>query len=70
MPAAEAVAEPGPVIARIRLLAARIWALRSNLTTYGAAYVAAAEQYGCALVTTGALMTRATGTQCPVNLIS
>jgi hypothetical protein len=60
------VAEPGPVIVRTRLLAARIWALRSNLTTYGAAD----EQYGCALVSTGALITRATGTQCPVNLIS
>jgi predicted nucleic acid-binding protein len=55
--------------ARTRPLASRIWALRSNLTTSDAAYVATAEQYRCALVTTDARLARATGIQCAVNLI-
>jgi predicted nucleic acid-binding protein len=68
--AAEAAAEMDPVVVRTRLLAARIWELRGNLTTYDAAYVAAAEQYGCALVTTDARMTRATGIRCAISLIA
>ena len=48
---------------RTRLLAARIWELRSNLTTYDAAYVAAAERYRCPLVTTDARLARAAGIQ-------
>ncbi|HUZ24758.1 MAG TPA: type II toxin-antitoxin system VapC family toxin [Streptosporangiaceae bacterium] len=68
--AAAAATELDPVIVRTRVLASRIWELRSNLTVYDAAYVAAAEQYSCALVTTDARMTRAAGIQCPVNLIS
>jgi len=42
--AAAAVAEMDPVTVRTRLLAARIWELRSNLTAYDAAYVATAER--------------------------
>jgi predicted nucleic acid-binding protein len=42
---------------------ARIWELRSNLTTYDAAYVAATERYRCALVTTDARLARAAGIQ-------
>jgi predicted nucleic acid-binding protein len=67
--AAAAVAKMDPVAVRTRLLASRIWALRSNLTTYDAAYVAAAERYRCALVTTDARLAHATGIQCTVNLI-
>jgi predicted nucleic acid-binding protein len=67
--AAVAAAEMDPVAVRTRLLAARIWELRSNLTTYDAAYVAAAERYRCALVTTDARLARAAGIQCTVNLI-
>jgi predicted nucleic acid-binding protein len=67
--AAVAAAEMDPVAVRTRLLAARIWELRSNLTTYDAAYVAAAERYRCALVTTDARLARAAGVQCTVNLI-
>jgi predicted nucleic acid-binding protein len=67
--AATAAAELDPVVASTRLLAARIWALRGNLTTYDAAYVAAAEQYGCALVTTDARLARAPGVRCPVTLL-
>jgi predicted nucleic acid-binding protein len=67
--AAAAVAEMDPVTVRTRLLATRIWELRSNLTTYDAAYVAAAERYHCALVTTDARLARAPGIRCTVNLI-
>jgi predicted nucleic acid-binding protein len=67
--AAAAVAEMDPFAVRTRLLAARIWELRSDLTTYDAAYVAAAERYRCALVTTDARLARAAGIQCTVNLI-
>jgi predicted nucleic acid-binding protein len=67
--AAAAAAEMDPVTVRTRLLATRIWELRSNLTTYDAAYVAAAERYHCALVTTDARLARAAGIRCTVNLI-
>lgn len=67
--AAAAVAQMDPVAVRTRLLGARIWELRDNLTTYDAAYVAAAERYRCALVTTDARLARAAGIQCTVNLI-
>lgn len=67
--AATAAADLDPVVVRTRLLASRIWALRANLTTYDAAYVAAAEQYNCALVTTDARLARAPGIRCPVNLL-
>ncbi len=67
--AAAAVAEMDPVTVRTRLLAARIWELRSNLTAYDAAYVATAERYRCALVTTDARLARAAGIRCTVNLI-
>jgi predicted nucleic acid-binding protein len=67
--AAAAAAEMDPVAVPTRLLAVRIWELRNNLTTYDAAYVAAAERYRCALVTTDARLARAAGIQCTVNLI-
>jgi predicted nucleic acid-binding protein len=67
--AAVAVAAMDPVAVRTRLLAVRIWELRNSLTTYDAAYVAAAERYRCALVTTDARLARAAGVQCTVNLI-
>lgn len=71
--AADAVAAAAaldPVVMSTRLLAARIWELRGNLTTYGAAYVATAERYRCALVTTDARLARAPGVRCAVNLLS
>lgn len=67
--AAAAAAELNPVVASTRLIAGRIWELRSNLTAYHAAYVAAAEHYQCALVTTDGRLARATGIRCPVTLI-
>lgn len=68
--AATSAAAMDPVVVRTRRLAARIWELRGNLTTYDAAYVAAAEQYRCALVTTDARLARASGIRCAVNLVS
>lgn len=67
--AAAAAAELGPVVVPARLVAARIWDLRGNLTTYDAAYVAVAERYRCALVTTDARLGRAAGIQCAVTVI-
>jgi predicted nucleic acid-binding protein len=68
--AVAAAAAMDPVVVRTRLLAARIWELRGNLTTYDAAYAATAEQYRCALVTTDARLARAPGIRCAVNLLS
>ena len=68
--AAAAAAAMDPVVVRTRLLAGRIWELRNNLSTYDAAYVAAAEQYQCALVTTDARLARANGVRCAVTVIS
>ena len=48
----------------------RIWQLRNNLSTYDAAYVAAAEQYQCARVTTDMRLARASGVRCAVSVIS
>jgi predicted nucleic acid-binding protein len=67
--AAAAAASLDPVVVPTRSLAARIWELRQNLTTYDAAYIAAAEYYRCALVTADGRLARATGLQCAVSLI-
>lgn len=68
--AAAAAAALDPVVVRTRLTAARIWELRANLTTYDAAYVAAAEQYDCPLVTTDVRLARAPVIRCAVAVIS
>lgn len=65
-----AAAAMDPIVVRTRLLADRIWELRNNLSTYDAAYVAAAEQYQCALITTDARLARANGVRCAVTVIS
>ena len=44
--------------------AARIWALRRNLTSYDAWYVALAEALACPLATLDMKLSRASGTQC------
>ncbi|WP_405767474.1 hypothetical protein OG539_21720 [Actinacidiphila glaucinigra] len=46
----------------------RIWELR-GLTAYDAAYVAAAEAYGCRLLTTDGRMARASGIRCAVEVV-
>jgi predicted nucleic acid-binding protein len=50
-------------------LAHRICELRGNLTAYDAAYLAVAEELGCALLTSDARLARASGPRCPVQLI-
>ena len=47
----------------------RIWALRSSVSAYDAAYVALAESLGCALVTGDARLSRAPGLRCPVTVV-
>jgi len=46
----------------------RIWQLRSNLTAYDAAYVAAAEAVGCPLVTGDGRLAKASGVRCEVRV--
>jgi predicted nucleic acid-binding protein len=59
-----------PVVPRTRVLLPRIWELRGNLTAYDAAYVAAAEAYGCPLKTTDGRLSRASGIRCEVDVIT
>ncbi len=68
--AAEAVGEIDPEVPPTRVLVERIWSLRGNLTTYDAAYVAAAERYGCQLVTADGKLARASGIMCAVSFIA
>ena len=68
--AVDAVGEIEPEVPPTRVLVERIWSLRGNLTTYDAAYVAAAEKYGCPLVTADAKLARASGITCVVNVLT
>lgn len=68
--AVDAVAEIEPEVPPTRVLVERIWSLRGNLTTYDAAYVAAAEKYRCALVTADAKLARASGITCATIVIA
>ncbi len=49
-------------------LLSRMWELRSNITGYDAAYIAAAEAYDCALVTADRRLANAPGIGCAVVL--
>lgn len=49
-----------------RLLARRVWALRSNLSSYDASYVALAELVGCPLVTLDRRLAAAPRLRCAV----
>ncbi|GIH70473.1 type II toxin-antitoxin system VapC family toxin [Sphaerimonospora thailandensis] len=64
-----ALGEIAPVVPLTRVLLPRMWELRSNITTYDAAYVAAAEAYGCPLLTTDARLSRVSGLGCPVHVL-
>ncbi len=46
----------------------RMWALRRNVTGYDAAYLAAAETFGCALVTADVRLRRAPDLRCEIRL--
>jgi predicted nucleic acid-binding protein len=52
-----------------RPLLARIWELRTNLTPYGAAYVALAELLDSVLVTADRALARASGIECEVEVL-
>jgi predicted nucleic acid-binding protein len=47
----------------------RIWALRANLTSYDAAYVALAEALAVPLVTADRRLSRAAGTRCEIEYL-
>jgi predicted nucleic acid-binding protein len=47
-------------------LAARAWALRTNLTVYDASYVALAEALTCRVVTLDTRLSKATGPRCEI----
>lgn len=51
------------------LLAARIWSLQDNLSSYDAAYVAVAEDIGAPVVTRDARLARAPGSRCSFLLV-
>lgn len=52
-----------------RLLLGRIWELRDELTTYGAAYVALAERLDATLLTADRAISRARGVECDVEVL-
>ncbi len=52
-----------------RPLLARCWELRSNLTIYDASYVALAEGLDVTLLTGDQRLARATGPQCPIDVL-
>ena len=52
-----------------RRLLARCWELRDNLTIYDAAYVALAEAMHATLLTADRRLARATGPQCPIEIL-
>lgn len=49
-------------------LLSRMWQLRENVTGYDGAYVAAAEIYGCPLVTADARLARVGELRCEIRL--
>jgi predicted nucleic acid-binding protein len=52
-----------------RLLLARCWELRDNLTIYDAAYVALAEAMHATLLTADRRLARASGPRCPIEIL-
>jgi predicted nucleic acid-binding protein len=52
-----------------RDLVDRMWHLRSNISAYDAAYVAAAEALACALVTGDARLGKANGPRCEIKVV-
>ncbi|MFI8972744.1 type II toxin-antitoxin system VapC family toxin [Nocardia asteroides] len=58
-----------PEVPVTRVLLPTIWELRDNLSAYDAAYVAAAEAYGCELLTTDGRLANASGVKCVVRIV-
>lgn len=50
-------------------LTGRIWELRANMTSYDAAYVAAAELLNCLLITGDRGLARARGVRCEIRVL-
>ncbi|MFC9967185.1 type II toxin-antitoxin system VapC family toxin [Nocardia ignorata] len=59
-----------PEVPVTRVLVPRMWALHDNPTAYDAAYVAAAEAYGCDLLTTDSRLANAPGITCSVRVLT
>ncbi|MGL5861367.1 MAG: type II toxin-antitoxin system VapC family toxin [Phycicoccus sp.] len=53
-------------VVRLGDIADRVWSLRHGMTAYDAAYIAAAEALGCAVVTRDRKLARAPGIRCSV----
>ena len=66
--ALDAVAVSAIGLLSTKPLLPRMWQLRENVSGYDAAYVAAAESYGCPLLTTDVRLTRIGGLRCEVRL--
>lgn len=67
--AVDALARLDLAVPLTRVLLPRMWELRANLTSYDAAYVAAAEAYDCPLVTADDRLSRAPGIRCAVEVL-
>ncbi|WP_236794567.1 type II toxin-antitoxin system VapC family toxin [Amycolatopsis sp. GM8] len=67
--AVEGLASLRVMVPQTRVLLPRMWELRDNLTSYDAAYVAAAEAYECGLLTADDRLARAPGIACPVKIL-
>jgi predicted nucleic acid-binding protein len=53
-----------------RLLIARCWELRHNVTPYEAAYIAVAEALGATLLTADVRLANAPGSRCAIEVLS
>lgn len=59
----------GVTVAPMDALLPRVWELRHNVSAYDAAYIAAAEAFGCSLVTADARLLRSGAARCPITVI-
>ncbi|ORT61503.1 type II toxin-antitoxin system VapC family toxin [Streptomyces sp. CB03238] len=54
---------------QVRRLLPRMWELRQNVSGYDAAYIAAAETFGCPLITGDARLSRCGASRCTIEVI-
>lgn len=66
--ALDAVAVSAIELLSTKPLLPRMWELRENVSGYDAAYIAAAESFGCALVTADVRLARIAGLRCEIRL--
>ncbi|MEO3749512.1 type II toxin-antitoxin system VapC family toxin [Streptomyces sp. B6B3] len=67
--AVESIPRIGVRVVPTDALLSRMWELRANVSGYDAAYVAAAEAHGCALVTADARLGRAKAARCQIDVV-